>query len=144
MGFWGFGVLGGAIGGLFHTEGANEGSGEGSQILNSGLAAGIKYLIHNFHDLTGLAGGGNVSSGGAYLVGENGPEIFSPRSSGAIIPMSHIGGGTTYIDARGADLGVLNRISRAQEATGRTAVSGSVQAVNERNHRTPQVRHGRG
>jgi hypothetical protein len=37
--------------------------------------------------------GGPVSSGRRYLVGENGPEFFSPRSNGTIIPNNDIGGG---------------------------------------------------
>jgi hypothetical protein len=58
--------------------------------------------------LSGLAPramGGPVTAGGAYLVGERGPEMFVPRSSGTIIPN---GGGAPVtvnysIDARGAD-----------------------------------------
>jgi|TARA_R110002153_G_scaffold46455_2_gene131246 tape measure domain-containing protein len=36
--------------------------------------------------------GGPVASGNAYLVGEQGPEIFAPASSGSIIPNDEIGG----------------------------------------------------
>lgn len=36
--------------------------------------------------------GGNISAGGTYLVGENGPELFTPGRSGAIIPNNAIGG----------------------------------------------------
>lgn len=45
------------------------------------------------------ADGGPVSSGSTYLVGEEGPELFSPESSGTIIPnhrLSTGGGGDTY------------------------------------------------
>jgi hypothetical protein len=35
--------------------------------------------------------GGAVSSGGSYLVGENGPEIFSPNANGVISPNSRVG-----------------------------------------------------
>lgn len=38
------------------------------------------------------ASGGPVSSTGAYLVGENGPEIFQPYTGGTIIPNSRSGG----------------------------------------------------
>jgi hypothetical protein len=38
------------------------------------------------------AEGGSVLSGSSYLVGERGPEIFSPESSGNIIPNNQIGG----------------------------------------------------
>jgi len=36
--------------------------------------------------LTGMADGGDVTGGRSYLVGERGPEIFRPRSSGQIVP----------------------------------------------------------
>ena len=38
------------------------------------------------------AGGGPVTSGGAYLVGERGPEVFRPASAGSVEPA---GGGLT-------------------------------------------------
>ena len=34
----------------------------------------------------GMAAGGPVSAGSAYMVGEKGPELFVPPSSGAIVP----------------------------------------------------------
>jgi hypothetical protein len=46
------------------------------------------------------AAGGPVSRGKTYLVGERGPELFSPFSSGNIIPNHRIssgGGGDTYV-----------------------------------------------
>lgn len=46
----------------------------------------------------GKASGGFVSSNKSYLVGEQGPEIFSPSMSGSIIPNSKIGGGGNYIN----------------------------------------------
>lgn len=55
------------------------------------------------------AGGGPVASGMTYLVGENGPELFTPGASGQITP-NHAMGGGIYIDARGADPGVEARI----------------------------------
>jgi hypothetical protein len=57
--------------------------------------------------LTGArATGGPVSAGGAYMVGERGPELFVPGASGRIVPNSQLGGGLTYapvINAQGAD-----------------------------------------
>ncbi len=38
--------------------------------------------------------GGPVSSGMAYLVGEEGPELFVPGSSGTIVPNDQLGGDT--------------------------------------------------
>lgn len=46
----------------------------------------------------GKASGGPVDSGTTYLVGENGPELFTPSRSGAIIPNgASMGGGVTNI-----------------------------------------------
>lgn len=44
--------------------------------------------------LPGLASGGPVSAGSAYIVGERGPELFLPRASGAIVPNGALGGGS--------------------------------------------------
>lgn len=38
------------------------------------------------------ASGGPVNAGGAYVVGERGPEVFSPSSNGTIIPNHALGG----------------------------------------------------
>ena len=45
----------------------------------------------------GKAAGGSVSSSQAYLVGEQGPELFMPRSAGTIVPNSQLGMGTTNV-----------------------------------------------
>lgn len=51
----------------------------------------------------GKAAGGPVSGGRTYLVGERGPELFTPNSAGAIIPNGGFGGGSSIqvIDQRG-------------------------------------------
>jgi lambda family phage tail tape measure protein len=62
-------------------------------------------------DLGGArANGGPVNSGVPYLVGERGPEIFTPRSSGTIIPNHELGGSggvqislTTYVSSSGSE-----------------------------------------
>jgi hypothetical protein len=41
------------------------------------------------------ASGGPVSSGSPYIVGERGPELFVPSSSGNIVPNNALGGGFT-------------------------------------------------
>jgi hypothetical protein len=51
--------------------------------------------------LTPIAGaralGGPVSGGRPYLVGEKGPELFTPRSSGRITPNNELGGSRTEV-----------------------------------------------
>lgn len=39
------------------------------------------------------AGGGPVSAGTPYLIGERGPEMFVPRTAGSVVPNSALGGG---------------------------------------------------
>ncbi|HEX3485561.1 MAG TPA: phage tail tape measure C-terminal domain-containing protein [Micropepsaceae bacterium] len=41
--------------------------------------------------LSGLAVGGPVAPGSAYLVGEHGPELFMPAGNGAIVPNASLG-----------------------------------------------------
>lgn len=66
------------------------------------------------------AEGGPVDSGRSYLVGERGPELFTPGSSGTVTnnarfrEMSAAPAGNTYIiDARGADQAAVARIEYA-------------------------------
>jgi hypothetical protein len=61
--------------------------------------------------LPGMAHGGSVAPNQAYLVGEHGPELFTPGMSGSITPndtLSGMGGDTLTIvqniDARGSDI----------------------------------------
>jgi len=53
-------------------------------------------VLSSFGQLLGLggarAGGGPVSGGGTYLVGERGPELFTPQQSGQIIPNHALAG----------------------------------------------------
>ncbi len=44
-----------------------------------------------------LASGGNVSAGSTYLVGENGPELFSSETSGRITPNNALGGSGSIV-----------------------------------------------
>ncbi|GAW41255.1 hypothetical protein SH203_01659 [Brevundimonas sp. SH203] len=56
-----------------------------------GLSAAIQAAMSSFGGAR--ADGGPVLGGGAYLVGERGPEVFRPSTSGEIGPVS--GGGVT-------------------------------------------------
>lgn len=60
------------------------------------------------------ADGGPVSAGRSYLVGERGPEIFTPRGAGMISPGGGIAihMGDTNIDARGADSSLIQRLPK--------------------------------
>ncbi len=89
----------------------------------------------------GKAAGGPVSPGKSFLVGEKGPELFSPRVAGNITPNGATGGSSvTYnIDARGAEVGVETRIRAALIESQRNQRS-AVQQVSEQRRRFPTSR----
>lgn len=62
-----------------------------------------------------FASGGPVRGNRAALVGERGPELFVPNTSGRIMSnrdTQRMGGDTYYIDARGADQSAIARLER--------------------------------
>ncbi len=71
--------------------------GGSSALKGSGLLKAIPGMAGITGPLGALSGarasGGPVSGGRSYLVGERGPEIFTPRGSGSIIPNGTKGGG---------------------------------------------------
>ena len=96
-------------------SGLNGGSG-GSNA--GGLLASLGTLLGTALGAPGRATGGPVSPGRAYRVGERGPELFVPTSSGRI-DASAATGATTHVrmtinvsDARGTAPAALERSSR--------------------------------
>jgi hypothetical protein len=73
----------------------------GSILGKSGVGGFIQPFLSM---LPHFAGGGDVTANYPSIVGENGPELFTPRSAGSITPNHALGGGGTHfhIDARGA------------------------------------------
>jgi len=60
------------------------------KLLDIGLDLAISKLPF-------MAKGGPVSRGSSYVVGEKGPEVFTPSRSGAIVPNDQLGGGSTSV-----------------------------------------------
>ena len=48
-----------------------------------------------FSKIFGRQQGGPVQGGTPYVVGEQGPELFVPNSSGTVVPNNKLGGGQT-------------------------------------------------
>lgn len=61
-------------------------------VKNNPVVSGISGVIDRIFG-GGRAAGGPVSGGTTYLVGERGPELFTPSGSGNIIPNHRLGGG---------------------------------------------------
>ena len=93
-----------------------------SSIANKLIDVGLDSLFgKSGFNVAGLFGGaraagGPVSSGKTYLVGEDGPELFSPSSAGNITPNHALGGAggdfvfAPTVDARGADVAAVARL----------------------------------
>lgn len=78
--------------------------------VSQGITSGIDAVFGGFR-----ANGGPVMGGTSYIVGERGPEIFTPGSNGSIIPNNAIGGGTVInlnvsgaIDPEGTARTIIN------------------------------------
>jgi hypothetical protein len=103
-----------------------------------GKLPGVGQFIQPFTDfLPHLAGGGDVLAGHPALIGENGPEIFTPRSAGTVHPNGSLGGTShTYmIDARGSNdpMAIHAAVARALPH----AVAASVRANHQAKMRSP-------
>jgi phage-related protein len=95
-------ILSGLISGFSTLVGLISGVVSGIQNLvnlvrNNPLVKGIGGLIDNVFG-GGRASGGPVTAGTTYLVGEKGPELFTPNTSGAIVPNGAMGGNGTTIN----------------------------------------------
>lgn len=67
--------------------------------LANGIIAGasaipgvIGNILGSFGGLLGRAAGGPVGAGESYIVGESGPELFTPSTGGSITPNNALGG----------------------------------------------------
>ena len=65
----------------------------GNNPIVKGIAGAIDSVFGG-----GKAAGGPVIGGTSYIVGERGPELFTPSSNGMITPNNRLGGGNTTIN----------------------------------------------
>lgn len=88
-----------------------------------------------------LEHGGRLSSGRLALVGEAGPELFMPDTSGTVISNRDLVGSnrgdTFFIDARGADQAGIQRLERIITSLNGSIERRSVAAVREASMRSP-------
>ena len=103
------GTLGG--GGLFGSLFSGLGSifgGKSDPTFGTGIPSGANLLPGSF-GISSIqrAAGGPVKGGSGYLVGERGPEMFTPGVSGMITPNHALGGTTNVVvnvDASGSSV----------------------------------------
>jgi Lambda phage tail tape-measure protein (Tape_meas_lam_C) len=96
----GFGGLGGIASlfsnntGAIASAGASYAAETGSDVAASG-ASDLPELFSEFGGF--MAGGGDVTPGKAYMVGEKGPEPFFPKTAGRILPTGSMKQGHTVV-----------------------------------------------
>ena len=87
----------------FNISGPTADTGLNLDAISSYAGSGPEVTIGDFNK----ANGGPVMGGSSYIVGERGPEIFSPGVSGTITPNHALGGSTTVVvnvDASGSSV----------------------------------------
>ena len=88
-------------------EAVSAGSGGGAGGGASGLVQALANAVGS--SFSGArADGGAVAAGGAYLVGERGPEVFRPTTGGSIEPAG-AGGVNVTVNVQGGDVAGLAR-----------------------------------
>lgn len=97
--------------------GSLTGSGAGS-----GIASLLTGALGSLFGLPGRATGGPVSPGGAYIVGERGPELFVPTSAGRVEPNAPDRGRDVRVSIavaapKGTDVPTMMRRSSRQVAS---------------------------
>ena len=90
-----------------------------SIVASNPLVKGIGSVIDNVFG-GGKAAGGSVMGGTSYLVGEKGPEIFTPSGNGLITPNNKLGGNTVInlnvtgaIDPEGTARSIINVLNNS-------------------------------
>ena len=72
-------------------------------LINTIGAGGYTPELNAMRYRGARAAGGPVAGGGSYLVGERGPELFTPGTSGNITPNNALGGGGITVNVNGGD-----------------------------------------
>jgi hypothetical protein len=108
-----------------------------SDIARFEVRKNITGPLASFLNLTGFASGGDPPVGKASIVGENGPELFVPRTAGTIVPNGAMGRGgvtvsiTQNIDAHGATQDVIKALPQILEIHGQRVVATALAKVRD-------------
>ncbi len=103
--------------------------------LINGIFGGVSGFttLPAFFSIAGFASGGTPPVGAPSIVGENGPELFVPKTQGTIIPNNQLSSGKSgnhyYIDARGADAGQISVLKSMIQALNASVEDRAVSAV---------------
>jgi hypothetical protein len=110
-----------------------------SVALTAAVTANTAALLGNSVSHA-FAEGTDFAPGGLSLVGENGPELVNLPTGASVTPNSALRGGgnvVIYIDAKGAELGVEEKIARAISASAPQMIMRAVVEAAEAQRRSP-------
>jgi phage-related minor tail protein len=75
-----------------------------SSLLGGKSDSGGSVIMNTIGKILGMrANGGPVIGGNPYIVGERGPELMIPNTSGSIVPNNALGGGTVIYNINAVD-----------------------------------------
>ena len=97
-----------------------------SQIGRMMLQYGMNSMLSNLPGIGHIfkrAAGGPVSSGSPYIVGEKGPELFVPNSSGNIVPNHEMGGANVVVNVDASGSSAEGDEARSRELGGLIGVA---------------------
>ena len=109
-----------------------------SQIQRSLLSYGVDSLLSALPGRLGKAfgggkaDGGSVSKGKSYLVGERGPELFTPGRSGMITPNENLGSTTVIVNVDASGSNVQGDEQNAREFGDQLAAAVQAVIINEK------------
>ena len=110
--------------------------GSGSGTVGSGFGSAVDTNIGRHvaghSSIQPMASGGPVSGGSPYLVGEKGPELFVPGSSGNIVPNHEMGGANVVVNVDASGSSVEGDAGAAQELGSMLAAAIQAELVKEK------------
>ena len=101
-----------------------------NQLISYGINAGLSN-IPGLGKVFGKAAGGPVTGGSPYVVGEKGPELFVPGTSGNIVPNHAMGGANVVVNVDASGSSVEGDGGQAEELGGMLAAAVQAEIANQ-------------
>jgi len=101
-----------------------------NQLISYGINAGLSN-IPGLGKIFGKAAGGPVTGGSPYVVGEKGPELFVPGTSGNIVPNHAMGGTNVVVNVDASGSSVEGDGGQAEELGGMLAAAVQAEIANQ-------------
>ena len=105
-------------------------------LLNFGVESALIGMTGGtggfFSEIFGRASGGPVTGGSPYVVGEKGPELFVPGSSGNIVPNHAMGGANVVVNVDASGSSVEGDAGQAEQLGSMLAAAVQTEIANQK------------